>query len=482
MNEDFDFIVIGGGSGGYAGASTAARLGLRVAVIEGAREVGGLCILRGCMPSKTLLESAQRAEAIRNAGEFGLRAEYFGPDAKAIRARKRRLIGEFADYRRGQLESGRFEFIRGRAEFVDAHAVDVRLLDGGLRRLTARSFLIATGSTISEPPIPGLKEAGYSTSDDVLDAGEYPDSVCVLGGGAIALELASFFNGLGLPTTMIQRGAHVLREMDHDVADELTQAMERRGIRMHRQTKITQVSKAGVMKRVTFTDGTGATQTVEAHEIVCALGRHPSTDGLGLDRAGVALKDGAVETAATQQSSAAHIFAAGDVCGPYEIVHIAIQQGELAARNAARLLHKLDGELEKVDYSLKLFAVFSHPQIAAVGLTEREAAEQKMEVSAAKYPFADHGKSMVLGETDGFVKLIAECQSGRIVGAACIGPEASELIHEIVVAMRFGATAAQLAATPHYHPTLSEIWTYPAEELMDIDLRCAAGPGEMPSC
>lgn len=481
MNDDFDFIVIGGGSAGYAAASTAARLGLRTAVIEGAREVGGLCILRGCMPSKTLLESAHRAEAIRGAGEFGLRAEYFGPDPKAIRARKRRLIGEFADYRRGQLESGRFEFIRGRAEFVDAHTLDVRLLDGGLRRVTAHSFLIATGSTISEPPIPGLKEAGYSTSDDVLDAGEYPDSVCVLGGGAIALELASFFNGLGLPTTMIQRGAHVLREMDHDVADELTQAMERRGVRMHRQTKITQVSREGVMKRVTFTDAAGDTQTVEAHEIVCALGRHPATAGLALDRAGVALKEGAVETTETQQSGVPHLFAAGDVCGPHEIVHVAIQQGELAARNAARSLGKLGGELEKIDYSLKLFAVFSHPEIAAVGLTEHEAAEQKMAVTAAKYPFADHGKSMVRGETDGFVKLIAERTSGRIVGAACIGPEASELIHEIVVAMRFGATAAQLATTPHYHPTLSEIWTYPAEELMDIDLRCAAGPGETPS-
>lgn len=464
MNDHFDFIVIGGGSAGYAGASTAARLGLRVAVVEGAREVGGLCILRGCMPSKTLLESAHRAEAIRGAGEFGLRAEYFGANAAAIRARKQRLIGEFADYRRGQLEAGKFEFIRGRAAFADAHTIDVRLLDGGLRRLSAGAFLIATGSMISVPPIPGLEEAGYTTSDDVLDAAEYPDSVCVLGGGAIALELASFFHGIGVPTTVIQRSAQVLREMDEDVADELTRALQHRGIAIHCGTHITGIARDGAMKRVGFTDSSGVSQSIGAHEIVCALGRHPNIDGLALDRAGVSL-DG---VAPTQQTSVPHVFAAGDVCSPHEIVHIAIQQGELAARNAARRLGKLDGDMERIDYALKLFAVFTHPQAAAAGLGEREAREQSIDFLAAKYAFADHGKSIVRGETDGFVKLIVERGSRRIIGAACVGPEASELIHEVVVAMRFGATAAQLASTPHYHPTLSEIWTYPAEELSGV--------------
>ncbi|MEQ1861255.1 MAG: NAD(P)/FAD-dependent oxidoreductase [Chthoniobacteraceae bacterium] len=465
MSVQFDFVVIGGGSAGYAGASAAARLGLRTAVVEGAREVGGLCILRGCMPSKTLLESAHRAEAVRRAGEFGLRAEYFGANAAAIRARKRRLIGEFADYRRGQLEHGQFELIRGQSEFVDAHTVDVRLLDGGLRRVESRAFLVATGSEIAVPPLPGLAEAGYRTSDDVLDADEFPDSVCVLGGGAIALELASFFHGIGVPTTIIQRSAHVLREMDTDVADELTRALERRGIAVHRDTTIAAIVRDGAIKRVEYTDAAGDSHAVEAHEIVCALGRRPATHGLGLDRAGVTLDAARIPISETQQSSAPHIFAAGDVCGPHEVVHLAIEQGVLAARNAARLLGKLGGELDRMDYALKLFAVFTDPQAAMVGLTEREALELGIDFVAAKYAFADCGKAMVRGEIDGFVKLIAERESRRIIGGACVGPEASELIHEIVVAMRFGATAAQLASTPHYHPTLSEIWTYPADEL-----------------
>jgi len=192
MSDHYQFLVIGGGSAGYSGASTAAGLGLKTAVIDGGPEVGGLCILRGCMPSKTLLESGHRALAIREAHEFGLRADYRGPDGLAIRNRKRRLIGEFADYRRGQLTSGRFDFIRGRAQFIDANTVDVQLFDGGSRRITADAFLVATGSVIAGPKIEGLDESGYWDSDEALDSDTLPSSVCILGGGAIALECASY--------------------------------------------------------------------------------------------------------------------------------------------------------------------------------------------------------------------------------------------------------------------------------------------------
>ena len=464
MTDAFDFIVIGGGSAGYAGASTAAGLGLKVAVIEGGADVGGLCILRGCMPSKTLLESGHRAEAIRAAGEFGLRAEYLGADGAAIRARKRRLIGEFADYRRGQLEGGRFEFIRGTASFADAQNIEMRLRDGGLRRLGGRAFLIATGSRIVTPEIPGLAETGFLTSDEVLDAEHIPESIIVLGGGAIALELASFYAGVGSRVTVLQRSAQVLKETDADVAEVLVEALEKRGIRIIRDTTLRGVRREGAVKRVEFTRD-GRDELVDADEILCALGRKPNIDGLALDRAAVAVSKGHIDADARQQCGAAHLFAAGDVCGPHEVVHIAIQQGELAARNAARLLGTLDGKFETLDYALKLFAVFTHPEVASVGLSERGCAAQGIAFAAAKYLFADHGKAMVRGATDGFVKLIVAHDTRRILGAACVGPEASELIHEIVVAMHFGATAGDLARVPHYHPTLGEIWTYPAENL-----------------
>jgi pyruvate/2-oxoglutarate dehydrogenase complex dihydrolipoamide dehydrogenase (E3) component len=464
MTDTFDFLVIGGGSAGYAAASTAAGLGLRVGVVEGGAEVGGLCILRGCMPSKALLESAHRAEAIRGAGEFGLRAEFLGADAGAIRARKRRLIGEFADYRRGQFESGRFEFIRGRAAFADPHTVEVRLRDGGLRRLTARSFLVATGSAVQRIDLPGLRETGAWTSDDVLDADIIPASVVILGGGAIALELASYYCGIGSKVTVIQRGPQLLTGTDADIADALAEALEHRGIVIHRGTTLLRAETGGDLKRVVFRQG-DAELSAEGERIICALGRHPQLDGLAPEKAGLAHERGRLRTTATQQCGAPHIFAAGDVCSPHEIVHIAIQQGEIAARNAARVLGKLDGPLEETDYRLKLLAIFTHPQVATAGLSERECAAQNIPVLTAKYLFADHGKALVRGEPHGFVKLIVERDTRRIIGAACVGPEASELIHEIVVAMHFHATAADLARIPHYHPTLSEIWTYPAEEL-----------------
>jgi pyruvate/2-oxoglutarate dehydrogenase complex dihydrolipoamide dehydrogenase (E3) component len=465
MNEpDFDFLIIGGGSAGYAAASTAARLGLKVAVVEGGAEVGGLCILRGCMPSKTLLDSAHRAEAIRHAGEFGLHAEFIAANGPAIRARKRRLIGEFADYRRGQLEDRRFDFIRGHAAFFDPHTVEVRLRDGGLRRLTARTFLVATGSSVHVPDLAGLRETGFWTSDDVLDAETIPASVVILGGGAIALELASFYCGVGSKVEVIQRGAQILRGSDGDVADALTESLERRGIVIHRGTTLLRAERTAVGQRVVFQQG-GTELSIEGEQIVCALGRRPATDGLALEKAGVASEGGRIRTEPTQQCGATHLFAAGDVCGPHEIVHIAIQQGEIAARNAARILEKLEGPLEAIDYRLKLLTIFTHPQLATVGLNESECAERGIAFDTAKYLFADHGKSLVRGEPDGFVKLIVERSSRQIVGGACVGPEASELIHEIAIAMHFHATAGDLARVPHYHPTLSEIWTYPAEEL-----------------
>lgn len=467
MSDIYDFIVIGGGSAGYAGASTGARLGLKTLVIESGEEVGGLCILRGCMPSKTLLESGHRALAIREAAAFGLQAEYRGADGVAIRARKKRLIGEFAAYRRGQLESGQFQFMRGGASFVDAETIEVRFADGSTQRIRGRTFLIATGSQISGPQIEGLEEAGFWTSDDALDAERIPGSVCILGGGAIALEFASYYAGLGVTTSVIQRSAQVLKEMDEDVTEALAAAFENRDIALYRETRLLRVTRSAHGKSVHF-EHAGAVRMVEAEQIIHALGRVPAVVGLALERAGAKFESGSICTEPTQQCGAPHLFAAGDVCGPHQVVHLAIQQGELAARNAARVLGQLGGALEQVNYALNLFACFTNPEVAAVGLTERECAAQARDVCVARYAFADLGKALVRGATEGFVKLIAERSSRRLLGGACIGPEASELIHEIGVALSLGATAGDLAKAPHYHPTLSEIWAYPAEELAEM--------------
>ncbi len=469
----YDFVVLGGGSAGYAAARTASGLGLRTAVVEGGKDVGGLCILRGCMPSKTMIESANRFVSIRRAREFGLRAENTRVIGPEILARKRHLVKEFADYRAGQLERGKFDFIRGLAHFTGEHRIAVRPLEGSddatppPAEIEAKTFLIATGSRVADVPIPGLQEIGYLTSDDVLELDEYPASVIILGAGAIGLEAAHQLAGLGSEVSILQRCGQILRDADEDVAGALQHALAAQGVRFHCGSRLVRAELDGStgQKRVWY-ERDGAMHSHAAQEIIFALGRQPCTGSLELHSAGVeTAPKGGVKVGEDQRSTRKHIFAAGDVCGPYEIVHIAIQQAEIAARNAARHLGKLGGTPEKTDYRLKLFALFTEPQMALVGLTEKEARARGLDYAVASYPFADHGKAMVRGETEGFVKLLSDRRTGEILGGAAVGLEAAELIHEIVVTMHFHGRAAELAAVPHYHPTLSEIWTYPAEEL-----------------
>jgi pyruvate/2-oxoglutarate dehydrogenase complex dihydrolipoamide dehydrogenase (E3) component len=460
--KDYDFAVIGGGSGGYAAARTASSLGLSTVVIEGGEEIGGLCILKGCMPSKTLIESANRYRVLRHAAEFGLRAGEIGFDAGAIVARKDRLIGEFADYRRQQLEGGRFDFLRGRAEFLDPHCLRVSLTGGGDSILSLKSACIATGSIINRPPIPGVELC--SVSDDLLTLTAVPSRSVVLGGGPVALEMAHYLEALGSKVTILQRNTQILTGSDHDVAAALEEGLRCRGIEVVCGTSLLEIRKTREEYEVRYSRGNGEV-VISADLVLNALGRRPALAGLGLEKAGVALEGPAIATDHEQRTTARHLFAAGDCCGPYEVVHIAVSQGETAGKNAAALLR--GGSPVKLDYRLKLFATFTEPQMASCGMTEQEARNSGHGVIAATYPFNDHGKSLVMGETDGFVKLIADASDGKILGGSVVGPHASELIHEIVVAMAFKATAAQLALVPHYHPTLSEIWTYPAEEIAE---------------
>lgn len=467
-NTSFDFVVIGGGSGGYAAARTACDLGLKTAVIDSADELGGLCILRGCMPSKSLIESANRARAIRNAKQFGLSVDNLSISTEAIVDRKEELISDFASYRKEQLTDGRFAMKRGRASFVDQQTLQISLKDGSTETVTFSSACIATGSVVHTVPVPGLEETGYWTSDEILEAKELPESIIVLGGGAIALEMACYLEGIGKHVTVIQRSNQLLSGSDRDVADSLQAAMESRpNLDIFVGTSLTKVNKTPEGgKQVHFLHN-GESKSIVAAEILQALGRKPNSDGLNLESCGILRNDsGLIQCNEYQQTSCPHIFAAGDVCGPYEVVHTAIEQGEKSAENAAVLLGRKQGDLRKMDYRLKLLGIFTDPQVAMVGLTEHEAQEMGIEFNSASYPFDDHGKSMIMGELHGLVKLLADSTTGKLLGGAVVGPEAVELIHEIVVAMNFGATASEFLEIPHYHPTLSEIWTYPAEDLI----------------
>lgn len=465
--EEYEVVVIGGGSGGYAAGNFLQDAGVNVALIDSADELGGLCILRGCMPSKSIIESAKRYEAIKNASEYGIHVGDASIDIKKVMERKRYLIDDFKEYRQKQLTDGRFELYRGKATFTSSNTLRVMMNDGSEKSIRAKAFVVATGSSVFVPKITGLKETGYLTSRDVLDSDSIPKSITVLGGGAIALELAYFYAACDVEVTVIQRSEQILSTMDRDVADEAQAALEAVGVKFYCGTSIQRVSRSQNEKVVEFSHH-GETLELRSEEILCALGRSPNTNDLGCESAGLNLNKGKLVVDLSMQTSQAHIYAAGDVCSPLDVVHLAIAQGEAAAQNIINQLSGAsDTSPETVDYSLSLYGIFTEPQIAAVGLSEAEAEKKGIDYATASYPFDDHGKSMVHGSKHGFVKLMVDRSSNKIIGGSVIGSEAVELIHEIVVAMSFGATAKQLLHIPHYHPTLSEIWTYPAEDLAE---------------
>ena len=461
MNEprdrfNFDVAVLGGGSAGYAAARTAASAGLRTAVIEGGTDVGGLCILRGCMPTKALLYAAEVLHRASHADPWGIRAENVGFDFTKVMARKNALIKEFADDRRKQLAGGPFTFIRATARFLDPHTVALSNTDPPL---TAAHFVITTGSTVAPPPLPALRDAGYLTSDDTLQLTQLPKSLIVLGGGAVAVELAQFFARFGVTVTLLQRSERILREFDTDAALEIERVFQRDGIDVFTNTKLTDTRHEGRLKTILF-QHRDQPASVSAEAILFALGRTPNTASLNLNNAGVATDHGRIVANELMQTSVPHIYTAGDCTGPHEIVHLAVQQGEIAAHNLAH-----PDAPRRMDYRLLLAVMFTEPQVACVGLSEKAAVARGIPHLIARHPFSDHGKSLIMEARDGYVKLLAHPQSGEILGGACVGPVGGELIHEIVAALAKRMTVHELAAMPHYHPTLAEIWTYPAEAL-----------------
>lgn len=457
MMEAYDVVVIGGGSAGYAAARTAREHVERVAIVDGSSELGGLCILRGCMPSKTLLYSAEVLHLAQQAEKFGLDIDGSRVDMAALHRRKRHWVDDFKSYRQEQLQSDRFTLLRDHGRFTGP---DRLYLERQQREIRAERFIIATGSVPSVPAIPGLDLPGIWTSDDVLDLDTLPKSVIVLGGGVVACELSQFLQRIGTRVIQIQRSPHLLTTAaSAEAADVVAQVFRREGIDLFTGTRLHELEQTAAGYRVTF-DHDGDRLEREAAHVLNALGRRPAVDSLDLQRAGVATADnGRILVNEWQQSSNPRIFAAGDVCGPFEIVHIAIMQGEVAALTA------LGRTADPVPLHTRTSVTFTDPQVAAAGIPLHEAKKSGQPLLVADYPFSDHGKSLLMEAHDGFVRVWAEAPSGKIIGAEVVGKDGGELIHPMAVAISLGASATDLLKVHWYHPTLSEIWSYPLEEI-----------------
>jgi pyruvate/2-oxoglutarate dehydrogenase complex dihydrolipoamide dehydrogenase (E3) component len=451
---DYDFCVIGAGSAGYAAATIARTLGKRVVIAESTAPLAGLCILRGCMPSKTLLRSAEVAHLVAEAPQFGIEAGVARVNVPAVMARKRRIIKEFSDYRIADID--RFPMFRGAVAFTGPDTLLV-----GRTTLRAEKYLIATGSVINIPEIPGLSDTGYVTSDEILEMDSLPESVVVLGGGLVSCELAQYLARLGVKVTMLQRSLSLLSGEDPDVGFELQRALVDEGLEIRTGVKLLSASKEHGRKRVHFeSDGTAG--TAEGDEIFVALGRRANVDGLELAAAGIEHDRRGIHVDPFLRTTNPDVYAAGDVIkDSTQLVHVAVNEGQTAARNA------LSGTHLKVDYALHgARAVFTDPQVAVAGLTERECKQRAIPYTVARFPFDDLGKAIAIGATKGFVKMLA-APDGTILGVAIVGAEASDLIHESIALLYFKANVRDVMAMPHLHPTLAEILTYPAEELCE---------------
>lgn len=452
-SHEFDLCVLGAGSAGFAAANTARSMGKSVAFADGTGPLAGLCILRGCMPSKTLLRSAEIAHLARTAPALGVHTGDVQADVREIVTRKNRIIRDFADER--ILGINQFPLFVGEPRFTSEDTIEA-----GGQMIRAERFVVSTGSVIEVPQLPGLRETGYLTSDDVLDLEALPESVIVLGAGAVGVELAQYLSRVGVHVTIVQRSGTLLSGEDHDVGICLRESFEHEGILVRTSTKIVRLDRSAGFKRVVF-EANGVQESIEAKEIFVALGRRPNVEGFGFDAAGIEYDRNGVKVDRFLRTTNPRVFAAGDVTGPYELVHVAVYAGQLAARNAFSQTQR------PIDYDLVASrAVFTDPQVAVAGLTERQCVERDIPYAKASFPFDDLGKAITANLTTGFIKMVAALD-GRILGVTIVGAEAADLIHEAIALIYFRAKCHDVMEMPHLHPTLAEIITYPAEELCE---------------
>jgi pyruvate/2-oxoglutarate dehydrogenase complex dihydrolipoamide dehydrogenase (E3) component len=453
MDERYDVCIIGAGTAGFAAAQAARAAGRRMVMVSGPGDLGGTCILRGCMPAKTLLSSTERLGDVDSATDVGIELGRPHIDVPTIIERKRELVDYFSHDRVHELEQ--FELVRGCARFVAQDAIVV-----GDRQIVAERFILATGSHIVAPPIPGLRETGYLTSDDVLDLTTIPARVAVIGGGPVGCEFAQYFARLGARVTLLDEGAQLLRNEDPDVAEAVATALTAEGIDVRCGVSIEHCTAAGDAAVITYSEG-GAVTSQRVARLLLATGRVPNLDGLGLDAAGVIAGEGKLAVDPYLRTTNPRVFAAGDVLGRRCLVHTAAYSGSLALENAfAQTPRRADFD------RFEAHAVYTQPQVGVAGLTERLARERGLTVRVKRHPFSEVGKAVVSAHAEGFVKMIAD-ERDRVVGVAIVGVDAIDLIGEAIALIDHGATVRDVAQMPHLHPTMGEILGRVADDLME---------------
>ncbi len=442
MAGSFDVVVIGGGPGGYVAALRAAQLGAKTAVVERDR-VGGTCLVRGCIPTKALLQSAELYTLAKAGGQFGVISDKIGIDWTAALERKTGVVDKLVKGVEGLLKAGGVTLLRGTASLAGKGAVDV-----SGERVQAKDIVIATGSAVARIPLKGAELT--IDSDQILELSEIPGRLAVIGGGVVGMEFAAMFAALGTKVTVFEMLPQVLPMVDADLVTVYTKHLAGLGADVHTNAKVEQVARHnGKTLQVRFSSG-GEGGSVDADQVLLAVGRIPYTQGLEAEKAGVKLDRGRVVVDEHLHTSADGVWAIGDVIGGIMLAHVASYEGVCAVENIVGHGNRTP------DYHAAPNCIYTDPEIAHVGLGEKEAKEKGLEVRVGRFPFSASARALTLGQPEGFVKVVADASSGRLLGAHIIGPRATDLIAEATLAVQNGLTLEQIDLTIHAHPTLPE--------------------------
>lgn len=443
--EQYQVGILGGGPGGYVCALRAAQLGLSVVLVEGDR-LGGTCLNRGCIPTKALIKSADFWRELQQVEEFGIRAGESSFDFAKMIERKDRIVHNLVLGVEQLFRTAKIPVIKGWGEITEAGRINVETETGQVR-LKVENLVVATGSTPFRIPVPGANLDGVMTSDHILDEKTLPEKLVIIGGGVIGLEFASAFQALGVKVTVVEMLPSLLANSDDEIPRRLTSVLKKRGIDIFTKTMVKEI-KSAENRLITVVENAKGIQEIFSDRVLLATGRKTNLCGVNAQRLGLQLEGGSIVVDSQMRTSVPNIYAIGDVTGKAMLAHVASAQGMVVAEHIA-------GHQVEMSYRAVPSVIFTHPEIAAVGATEQELRTAGVKYKVSKFPFSANGKALVLGETMGTVKILAN-EEGVILGSSIMGPQASSLIQELVLGVEKGLNAEVLAKTIHAHPTLPE--------------------------
>lgn len=442
-------VIVGAGPGGYAAAFKAADLGLEVTIVEPELNPGGVCLHRGCIPSKAFLHAAKVIREAETSDEMGVTFAAPTLDIDKMRAWKDGIVEALTSGLGGKVEKKKIRHVRGRALFTGPKSLHIDLVDGGETTLEFDQAILATGSRPTLPPFVTSLSERVIDSTGALDPKRIPESLLVIGGGYIGLELGSVYAALGTKITVVEMLPQIMTGADRDLVSQVKRRLDKQFEAILTNTKVLGLEERPDGVAVTMEDKKGEQSSQVFDQVLVSVGRRPNVDGIGLEEAGIELEDGFVKVDALRRTTAAGVFAIGDVTGQPMLAHKATHEGNVAAEVAA-------GKTAAFEPRGIPAVCFTDPEVAWVGLTETEAREKKIEVKTAKIPWRSIGRTLTLGRDDGMTKIIIDPTNDRVLGVGLAGPGAGELISEAALAIEMAARWQDLALTIHPHPTLSE--------------------------